>query len=75
MQAPVPGIERDNSEVEASLHDLNPDLTGGYAPDVDEDARVPLPESFNQRKQDVDAPLIRSDQHPAALQIAELTNR
>ena len=71
----VAGIEGDDAEVEASLRHFDANLARGNAAHVDENARMLLAEFFDQRQQHVHAALVRSDQHAAALQVAQLAHR
>ncbi len=75
QQPLVAGIERDDAEVEAALRHFDADLARRHAAHVDENARMLLAELFDQRQQHVDAALVRSDQHAAALQVAQLADR
>ena len=68
-------LEREHPEVEAALRDFGSDLARRNAADVNVNQRVSLAEPRDEVQDGVHRRLVGADEHAAAAQIAELTNR
>src|SRR5262245_37436638 len=75
IETSIGRIERHHAKVEASLRHLDSNLTRGNAPYVDQNFRMLLAELLDERQEDVHAALVRTDEHPAALQISQFADR
>ncbi len=67
--------ERQRAEVEAPLLDLDRDLPGRHAANVDGDVGIALTKPHDQRQQGVHGRFVRADQHAAAAQVAQVAHR
>jgi len=63
------------NQVLGGLQHLDANLSRRDAADIDLHPWMLLPEALDQRQQDVDRRLVRADQDPAALQVAQVAHR
>ncbi len=68
-------LEREDTEIEASLGDLGADLTRRNTPDVDMNQRVGVAELRDDRQHHVHRGFIGADQHASAAEVAQVADR